>query len=97
MVKCPTGATYTGTATYSNLNSNNRKLSQGSNSTIKGFDVTMSFTLNNAGTNSVFGTCEPAKHYFPVSEEFVNSLASISSLGASYATKYWIVPTPAAH
>ena len=95
MVKCPTGATYTGTATYSNLNSNNRKLSQGSNSTIGGFDVTMSFTLNSAGTNSVFGTCEPAKHYFPVSEEFVNSLASISRLGASYDTKYWIVPTPA--
>ena len=96
MVNCPTGATYTGVATYSNVNSNTNKLSQGSNSTIKGFGVTMSFTLNGAGTDSVFGECEPAKHYFPVSEPFVESLPTVSRLGASYDTKYWIVPTSAA-
>jgi len=96
MVACPEGATYTGVATYSNVNSSTNKLSQGSNSTIKGFGVKMSFTLNGAGTDSVFGECEPAKHYFPVSEPFVESLSTVSRLGASYDTKYWIVPTPAA-
>ncbi len=37
--------------------------------------------------DDLFGTCEPAKHYFPKSPTFTKVA------GADYAKKYWIVPS----
>lgn len=37
--------------------------------------------------DDLFGTCEPAKHYFPKSSTFTNIA------GADYSKKYWIVPS----
>ena len=83
VLKC-IGATYTVSATYSNkIGSNMLKYGPKSNFTADGGTVSASITEQ----NDLFGTCEPAKHYFPKSETFTNQA------GASYDTKYWIVPS----
>ena len=40
--------------------------------------------------SGMFGTAQPNLHYFP-------TVTSVTSSGASYDTKYWVVPTPAAN
>ena len=85
VLKC-IGATYTVSATYSNkIGSNMLKYGPKSNFIADGGTVSASITEQ----NDLFGTCEPAKHYFPKSETFTKLG------GASYDTKYWIVPTSA--
>ena len=83
-----TGASYSVSATYSNAISGT-KMSYGPKSKFTANGGTCSATITEQ--NTLFGDCQPEIHYFP-------KAASFTSLGgASYDTKYWIVPTPAAN
>lgn len=86
---CPEGATYSGSAVYTNSISNNNKqyLAVGSASAFTGFGITRTLTITNKGAVALFGDAEPLKHYFPKAIDFTDDA------GASYDTKYWIVPT----
>ena len=77
------GANYSVTDTYSNkVGDYMLKYGPKSNFTANGGTCSAKITEQ----NDLFGTCEASKHYFPVS-------SSLSDAGASYDTKYWIVPT----
>lgn len=82
LLKC-NGAKYTVTATYSNK-VGDYMLKYGPKSNFTNNGGTCSATITEQ--NELFGICEPAKHYFPIS-------SAVSNAGASYDTKYWIVPT----
>ena len=82
VLKC-NGAKYTVTATYSNK-VGDYMLKYGPKSNFTNNGGTCSATITEQ--NELFGICEPAKHYFPIS-------SAVSNAGASYDTKYWIVPT----
>ena len=86
---CPEGATYSGSAVYTNsINNDNRQyLAVGASSAFTGFGITRTLTITNKGTVALFGDAEPLKHYFPKAIDFTDDA------GASYDTKYWIVPT----
>ena len=96
LAKCPEGASYSGKAVYTNTNSNSRKLAVGPATELKNFAIDRSLQITSiANETELFGECEPAKHYFPVSKEWASTL-TVNSVGASYDTKYWVVPTQAA-
>lgn len=78
------GAKYTVSATYSNK-IGSYMLKYGPKSNFTANNGTCSATVTEQ--NDLFGTCEPARHYFPKSSGFT------ADAGASYDTKYWIEPT----
>ena len=43
------------------------------------------YSVSFSAKSGMFGTAQPNLHYFP-------TVTSVTSSGASYATKYWIVP-----
>ena len=62
----------------------------GAASNIKGSPADASrYSVSFSAKSDMFGTAQPNLHYFP-------TVTSVTSSGASYDTKYWIVPTPAA-
>ena len=83
VLKCQNTANYTVSSTYSNkVGDYILKYGPKSNFTTNGGVCDAKITEQ----NDLFGNCEASKHYFPVS-------SSLSDAGASYDTKYWIVPT----
>ena len=82
-----TAASYNVSATYSNAISGT-KMSYGPKSKFTANGGTCNATITEQ--NTLFGDCQPEIHYFPKDASFTNLG------GASYDTKYWIVPTPAA-
>lgn len=83
-----TEASYTVSATYSNK-VDGVLMSYGPKSkfTANGGNCVASITEQ----NTLFDSCQPEIHYFPKAASFTNLG------GASYDTKYWVVPTPAAN
>ena len=92
---CPSGATYSGRAVYTDMNgdvtstSNKHYLAVGSGSALTNVGITRTLSITNKKVAATIGSCQPAKHYFPK--------VVTDNGGASYDTKYWIVPTPAAN
>ena len=75
-----TGAYYDVKAAYSN-----KVMNPGSKSMMAPNGEHWSATVTSQ--DDLFGTCEPAKHYFPKSPTFT------MVAGADYGKKYWIVPS----
>lgn len=79
-----TGASYNVSATYSNK-VGDYTMAYGPKSKFTANEGTCVATVT--AQDDLFGTCEPAKHYFPKSPTFT------MVAGADYAKKYWIVPS----
>ena len=93
---CPSGATYSGKAVYTDMNGdiedqqNKHYLAVGSASALTDVGITRSLSITNKKAAAIFDACQPATHYFPKASTFTENG------GASYDTKYWVVPTLAA-
>ena len=85
---CPS-ASLTVTTSFYHKPQDAQDMAGGSATNIKGSSADASrYSVSFSAMSDMFGTPEPNKHYFP---------ALINNAGASYDTKYWIVPTPAAN
>ena len=81
---CTGASSYNVSATYSNK-VGDYTMAYGPKSKFTANGGTCVATVTSS--DDLFGTCEPAKHYFPKSPTFT------MVAGADYAKKYWIVPS----
>ena len=89
VIKTCTAARLKVNASYYQMDEGNGSMAGGPASSIKNGDDSR-YSVSLAKKTGVFGTPSPEKHYFPRAEGYTEA-------GASYDTKYWIVPTPAAN
>ena len=90
---CPSGATYSGKAVYTDQNGTTDKhyLAVGSATEFTNVGISRTLSITNKKSAVIFDAYQSAKHYFPKASTFTENG------GASYDTKYWVVPTPAAN
>ena len=89
-VKMCTSASLKVTSSNYENPSSSQGMAGGAASNIKGNPADDSrYSVSFSAKSGMFGTAQPNLHYFP-------TVTSVTSSGASYDTKYWIVPTPAA-
>lgn len=91
-VKMCTSASLKVTSSNYEKPSDSQDMAGGPASNIKGSPADDSrYSVSFSAKSGMFGTAQPNLHYFP-------TVTSVTSSGASYDTKYWVVPaTPAAN